>query len=304
MDPELDRATPYLNLPKSLTDQLSDWPLQLVHERLTQSYHGDFKRWSEAVASLPHQIDTQNLDEVTETLKALHPWRKGPFHIGALHLNTEWRSDWKWDRLSPHISFDGHSVLDIGSGNGYFGHRMIEAGAIQVIGVDPSILFCMQHQAIQHFLNTPNHWVLPLKGEEIPPSPQFDSVLSMGVIYHRRDYTEHVAQVAALTKTAGQAILESLITPEQNGFKPEGRYARMRNVWWIPSTAELVKWMTEAGFKDVAVVDVTTTSTEEQRSTDWMHFESLAQSLDPDNPDLTVEGYPAPIRAIVIGTKT
>lgn len=299
----MEEVAPYLDLPETLTDQLKDWPMELVHERLTQSYHGDFKRWSEAVASLPTIIDANNLSSVTETLKELHPWRKGPFHIGALHLNTEWRSDWKWERLKPHVSFDSHSVLDIGSGNGYFGHQILAAGAAQVIGIDPSILFCMQHQAIQHFLKTPNHWVLPLRGEEIPPFPKFDSVLSMGVIYHRRDYVEHVRQIAALTKPGGRAILESLITPASNGFKPDGRYARMRNVWWIPSTEELLTWMSASGFTEVSVVDITKTTTDEQRSTDWMTFESLAQSLDSKNPDLTVEGYPAPTRAIVIGTK-
>jgi tRNA (mo5U34)-methyltransferase len=51
------------------------------------------------------------------------------------------------------------------------------------------------------------------------------------------------------------------------------------------------------------VVDLNRTTTDEQRSTPWMRFESLAQCLDPDNPELTVEGYPAPLRAVVLATR-
>ena len=39
---------------------------------------------------------------------------------------------------------------------------------------------------------------------------------------------------------------------------------------------------------------------QEQRRTEWMRFHSLADFLDPENPTLTVEGLPAPRRAIVI----
>ncbi len=45
------------------------------------------------------------------------------------------------------------------------------------------------------------------------------------------------------------------------------------------------------------------TSTDEQRSTQWMQFHSLAQFLDPQDPDKTIEGYPAPRRAIITANK-
>jgi tRNA (mo5U34)-methyltransferase len=81
---------------------------------------------------------------------------------------------------------------------------------------------------------------------------------------------------------------------------PEGRYANMRNVWFIPSCQTLMSWMKRCGFENIRLVDVTVTSTEEQRSTDWMTFNSLKDFLGPDNPALTIEGLPAPKRAIVI----
>jgi tRNA (mo5U34)-methyltransferase len=48
------------------------------------------------------------------------------------------------------------------------------------------------------------------------------------------------------------------------------------------------------------MVAVTDTTVHEQRSTEWMPFESLAEALDPDDPSRTIEGLPAPMRAIVI----
>ncbi|MCK5863518.1 MAG: DUF1698 domain-containing protein, partial [Marinobacter adhaerens] len=50
-------------------------------------------------------------------------------------------------------------------------------------------------------------------------------------------------------------------------------------------------------------VDVTPTTTDEQRSTDWMRFNSLQDFLDPNDPSKTVEGYPGPLRATVIAEK-
>jgi tRNA (mo5U34)-methyltransferase len=294
---------------------LSGWPLELVTLRLNPDHHGDFKRWSDALAALPLIADptidigdtisiTGATDEtqLNACLRVLHPWRKGPFRIANTLIDTEWRSDFKWRRLAGAIEpLTDHRVLDIGCGNGYFGWRMLACGAREVIGIDPTILFCMQHQAINHYMQSLQNWVLPLKIEEIPTVEQFDTVLSMGVIYHRRDPVAHVEDVFALTRTGGQAVLESIVADKT--FRPKERYARMRNVWCIPSPADLATWMCDAGFTNVAIVDDCVTTLAEQRSTAWMEFESLAQALDPADNSRTVEGYPAPRRAIVRGTR-
>ena len=235
-------------------------------------------------------------------LQALHPWRKGPFRIAHTLIDTEWRSDFKWQRLATAIEpLTHHRVLDIGCGNGYFGWRMLHSGAREVIGIDPTILFCMQHQAINHYMRSSRNWVLPLKIEEIPTTEQFDTVLSMGVIYHRRDPLAHIGEVFALTRPHGQAVLESIVA--DTTFTPKGRYARMRNVWCIPSSTDLAAWMRTAGFTNVEIVDECVTTPDEQRATDWMRFDSLAQALDPADHSFTVEGYPAPKRALLRGTR-
>ena len=129
-----------------------------------------------------------------EALMALHPWRKGPYEVFGLHIDTEWRSDWKWDRLAPHISaLDGRRVLDVGCGNGYHCWRMRGVGAAEVVGIDPSPLFVVQFSAIQRYVQDPAVCVLPLGIEKVPRRLHaFDTVFSMGVLYHRRSPLEHL----------------------------------------------------------------------------------------------------------------
>ena len=58
---------------------------------------------------------------------------------------------------------------------------------------------------------------------------------------------------------------------------PEDRYAKMNNVWFIPSADTLISWMKKMGFKNPRLVDVCPTTTEEQRMTEWMKFHSLKE---------------------------
>ena len=217
-----------------------------------------------------------------------------------------WRRlcDWKWERVAPHIDLAGHRVLDIGCGNGYFGWRMLAAGARWVIGVDPTMVFVMQWLACRHFAGNLPNFVLPLGVEQLPEGrPGLDTVFSMGVLYHRRDHGEHLRQLRGLLRPGGQLVLETLVLPEGRESEvliPQGRYARMRNVWALPGTARLRDWVLEAGFTGPRLLDVSVTTVEEQRSTAWMQFESLDKSLDPDRREMTVEGDPAPVRAVLI----
>ena len=300
-----------------LPQGLDSWPLQLAQSRFSKDFHGDFERWQAALHRLPVLQNQQviygdtvtvtgatDADELETALRQLHPWRKGPFCIAGLHIDTEWRSDWKWRRLAPALpQLTGQRILDIGCGNGYFGWRLLEQGADEVIGVDPTLLFCMQHQAVLHYTQDFRNWVLPLKAEELPAEALFDTVLSMGVIYHRRDPLTHSQHLAALAKPGGTVVLESLVVVGDPPLYPQQRYARMRNVWCVPTVALMHKWLAEAGLTEITTVDVSPTTTAEQRSTAWMHFESLDRALDPDNPDRTIEGHPAPVRAIVTARK-
>ena len=312
---------PAVAMLNNLPAGLDGWPLQIAQRRFSAEYHGDYPKWAQVLDQLP-RLDNAAVDyadQVTITgglppqtgsaalelaLQGLHPWRKGPYHIAGVNIDTEWRSDWKWSRVIDVLGdMTGQRVLDIGCGNGYFGWRMLNQGAAEVIGIDPTLLFCMQHLAIQHFTQDARNWVLPLKIEELPATAQFDTVFSMGVIYHRRDPLAHVQQLAALTTPGGQVILESLVVDGERALVPDARYARMRNVWCVPTTGDLEEWLRAVQFTDVTTLNVCVTSSEEQRTTPWMRFDSLSDALDPDDSSKTIEGYPAPARALVIARK-
>jgi tRNA (mo5U34)-methyltransferase len=293
----------------------------IAERRLRDHPHGELPRWQAALKELPATEVRAVLDQsapelgsmaadpaaLSNTLMAFHPWRKGPLSLGGVRIETEWRSDWKWQRIAPHIDLAGNRVLDIGCGNGYFGLRMLGAGARLVVGIDPTLLFVMQWLAGRHFSGNIPNFVLPLGIEQLPEIPvELDTVFSMGVLYHRRQPLPHLERIRALLGTNGTMVLETLVLPADRKAEllvPDGRYARMRNVWGIPGTQRLLDWVEKAGFSEAKVVDVTPTTTREQRTTSWMTFESLEQALDADDPSRTVEGAPAPVRAVIVARR-
>lgn len=253
----------------------------------------------------PSLTDSSSATEHLQSrLKKLSPWRKGPYNLFGVNIDTEWRSDWKWDRLKNHIApLEHRLVLDVGCGNGYHCWRMLGAGAKTVVGIDPMLLNVMQFQLIRKLYGAAPVYVLPLAIEDLPYGLKaFDTVFSMGVLYHRRSPIDHLLELRDCLQPGGELVLETLVIDGGLGqvLLPEDRYARMRNVWFLPSCDTLLSWLKRCGFKNIRLVDVTVTSIEEQRSTDWMTFHSLKDFLDPQNQQLTCEGLPAPKRAIVI----
>lgn len=306
---------------------LEPWSDALGQAVLAQGHalkHGHLPKWENAVASLPTVADTQlTIDNgrvritgsfkeedqavLQQALVGLMPWRKGPFSIGPLFIDTEWRSDWKWDRIETHIAdLEGRTVLDVGCGSGYHLWRMRDAGAVQVLGIDPSLLYLMQFNAIQQFASDQTVQFLPLPMEALPESmTAFDTVFSMGVLYHRRDPAQHLSQLKHALKSEGELVLETLVVPDEGdtSLLIEDRYANMRNIYQLPSVERLEKWIAAQGFQDVQTVSVEQTSRKEQRTSEWMPSHSLAQAIHPDNAALTIEGHPRPLRAVVIANK-
>lgn len=300
-------------------------PLQsLLAEYAKRTPHGNEARWDAALAALPAgpvntfaparaAITLGSAEELItdpagfqQQLKAFSPWRKGPWQFFGTVIDTEWRSEWKWDRIVPHITaLSGRSVLDVGCGNGYYLFRMLGAGAGLAIGVDPTLLYLYQFAIAKRLVPQVPAFVLPFKSEQLPSFEAFDTVFSLGVLYHRRSPEDHLAELMNFLRPGGELVLETLVVPGDatTVLVPEDRYAQMANVWSLPSTGALEAWLRRTGFENVRTVDVTRTTTNEQRATEWMTFQSLSDFLHPDNPDLTVEGLPAPRRAIVIANK-
>ena len=306
--------TPMAKHVKALTQLLSEHEIE----------HGYYPKWRDAVNALPTVrskapgndedywfIDLPNLtaDQSTQlesALKDLMPWRKGPYKLGPLTVDTEWRSSWKWNRLVEHITpLAGRNVLDVGCGNGYHMWRMHEAGARLVLGVEPSPLFNLQFKALQHYSNIPSVMMLPLTFEQFPSTQAFETVFSMGVLYHRRSQAEHLLGLRDALKPGGELILETLIAPgeDDNEIEIEDRYANMRNLYQLPTVLRVARWMEEASFNNIRCISVDVTSVLEQRTTEWMPYHSLNNALDQDNKSLTVEGLPRPRRAILIADR-
>ncbi|MBT5293530.1 MAG: tRNA 5-methoxyuridine(34)/uridine 5-oxyacetic acid(34) synthase CmoB [Cellvibrionales bacterium] len=306
-------------------DALADALPLVLEAGLDVTRYGDIPRWKQSLESLP-DITISDIDmasssvragvttdcndaqssQLQEALMGLHPWRKGPFAVAGIDIDTEWRSDFKWDRLKDKIqSLEGRRVLDVGCGSGYHCWRMVAAGAELVVGIDPTPLFVMQYWAMQKYLQNPNVWVVPMRMEALPEKLKtFDTVFSMGILYHRRSPFDHLQELRDALVNGGQLVLETLVIEGDDGevLVPEGRYSKMGNVWFIPSVPTLCSWLAKMKFRDVEVIDVSTTTVEEQRATDWMTFHSLSDFLDPDDPTKTAEGHPAPRRVVVVAT--
>lgn len=257
---------------------------------------------SPVIAAGPRSFEPDERARIKSQLQRLQPWRKGPFRVGDILIDAEWRSDLKWSRLERAISpLAGRLVLDVGCGNGYYALRMLGAGARLVLGVDPMLLYVIQHLAIRRFMPPAPAHVLPLRLQELPAGNPFDTVFSMGVLYHQRTPAKHLADLRSRLAPGGELVLETLVLPGSGReARTPGRYARMRNVWQLPTVPLLLDWLDEANFTDLDLADVSATTVAEQRSTEWMPFESLAAALDAKDPSLTVEGWPAPRRAIVV----
>jgi len=68
----------------------------------------------------------------------------------------------------------------------------------------------------------------------------------------------------------------------------------MRNVWFLPSVDTMTQWLQRCGFEQIKVVDINQTSTDEQRTTSWMPYESLKDFLDPKDNNKTIESITLP----------
>ena len=291
--------------------------INACHEKLKKP-HGDVQRWQAAVKDLP-KIDNVRLSIneaiqlsgnsssdsqiVKNTLKRLCPWRKGPFQFLDTRIDSEWDSLLKWRRLSATgVNFTGKNILDIGCGNGTFMWPIYESDAKSVTGVDPMWLFYNQFMAFQQYIKNPHLCFLPLGVENLPLKNAYDSVLSMGVLYHRKSPLDHLLQLKNLIKKSGDLIIETIVLPDKKNtlLTPKDRYSGMRNVWMIPTKKVLCSWLVRVGFKITFVSEVIKTTLDEQRQSEWMGFHSLNQFLDEKNELLTIEGHPAPYRVIVI----
>ena len=240
---------------------------------------------------------------VREQLRAFMPWRKGPFSIFGVDIDAEWQSDRKWQRLENYLpDMAGAVVADIGCSNGYYMFRMTPMKPRFVIGFEPSVQHYYCFKALNSMAGFDNLDIDLLGVEHISLFPEsFDVVFLMGVIYHRSSPVDVLRDIFSALKPGGMLILESQAIPGDDpvALFPQKTYAKVPGTYFVPTGVCLRHWLERTGYQQVELFCTHPMNSEEQRRTEWMVFESYNDFLDPDNPALTCEGYPAPWRVFI-----
>jgi len=81
---------------------------------------------NDTVEMIPNNFSKEEEQFIYDTAKLMHPWRKGPFQVSKTFIDSEWRSNLKYNLLRPHFDLKDKIVGDIGCNNGYYLFRMME----------------------------------------------------------------------------------------------------------------------------------------------------------------------------------
>jgi len=305
-------------------DDLTDYWSSLIKKYSTNLFDNQKNKripeWNQVLSKLPKLINptvtldkevsvkgewTDNNKELARNLlMQLLPWRKGPFLIEGINIDSEWKSNMKWERfLTLNLDLRDKRILDVGSGNGYYGFRMLGEGAKYVICLEPNLNHCVQFLSINQYVASDSIKIIPERIESLDSTEgSFDVIFSMGLLYHQRNPLEHIRSLSTHLNKKGIIVLETIIAPSSYGkvLIPDGRYANMPNVWNLHTDQGFKELVGSQGFKILKSSEKVLTTTKEQRSTDWMPFKSFDTAIRSDNDELTVEDLPSPERKFFI----
>lgn len=307
LSPATDK-TSLFKLRSELLKKLDDERFAFGKEALIKAKGIKAKSWSVEGSAVRigtrDELDSAGHLLLKEVLDAFRPWKKGPYEIFGHEIDSEWRSDVKWDRVRPHLgSLEGEVIADIGCHNGYFMYRMAAEGASSVIGFEPVPTNAYNHFLLQEFIAVPQISFELFGVEHIDLFPEtFDTIFCMGILYHHTDPIGLIRKMKKALKPKGRIIIDCQGIPGEDSISltPSGRYAGASGVWYLPTLSALQNWVKRAGFSQQKVIYSEALSTEEQRATSWAEVKSLKDFLNPDDPLKTVEGYPAPYRHYLI----
>lgn len=287
-------------------------------ERISWLGWKDIKPMREALSTLPKlpeinytlsdtltidalHVSNEEADKIKNCALSLMPWRKGPFKVCDTFIDTEWQSFVKYNLLEPHFNLEDKIVGDIGCNNGYYLFRMLSQKPKKLVGFDPSALYKTQFDFINHFIQS--DIVYELLGVEHLPfyEHKFDILFCLGVLYHRSDPIATLKALYNGLNPDGELILDTFMIDgdEQFALCPAKTYSKIPNVYFVPTINALKNWLERAKFRDIEILEIKKTDASEQRKTEWIQGESLENFLDPENENLTIEGYPAPKRVYI-----
>jgi tRNA (mo5U34)-methyltransferase len=294
----------------------------LRQERLKCLEWKNIKRYWETILALPNPSEIQiKLGDTVEILttglspeeeqhiydsaKLMHPWRKGPFQISKTFIDSEWKSNLKYDLLRPHFNLKDKIVGDIGCNNGYYLFKMMEDEPKRLVGFDPSGVTYCQFKFLDHFIQSDiTYELLGVEHVEFYEH-KFDVLFCLGVLYHRADPIGMLKSLFKGLNEGGELILDTFMIDGEEDvcLTPRDRYSKMRNIYFIPTVPALKNWCYRAGFDEIEVLDIVKTEPSEQRRTEWINTQSLDDFLDKNDQNKTVEGYPAPKRVYIKAKK-
>lgn len=238
---------------------------------------------------------------VEEVARLMMPWRKGPFKLFDTYIDSEWRSNVKYNLLRKHFNLKDKRVADIGCNNGYYLFRMQEDSPKSLVGFDPSPLYKTQFDFINHFVKS--SIVYELLGVEHLEfyEEKFDTIFCLGVLYHRSDPVGMLKSLYKGLDKEGEVILDTFYIEgdDEMCLCPESSYSKIPNIYFVPTIKALKNWCLRAGFDSFEVLESSKTESSEQRKTSWIEGQSLEDFLDENDSSKTVEGYPAPARVYV-----
>jgi tRNA (mo5U34)-methyltransferase len=259
----------------------------------------------DTVEILPSNLSSEDEALIYESAKLMHPWRKGPFQIGKTFIDSEWKSNLKYNLLRPHFNLKDKVVGDIGCNNGYYLFRMMEDTPKRLIGFDPSAVTYCQFKFLDHFIKSEiTYELLGVEHVEFYEH-KFDVLFCLGVLYHRPDPIGMLKSLFKGLNAGGELILDTFMIDGEEDLclTPRDRYSKMGNIYFIPTVNALKNWCYRAGFDEIEVLATMKTEHEEQRKTEWIKSQSLEDFLDKDDQNKTVEGYPAPKRVYIKAKK-
>lgn len=250
-------------------------------------------------------LPVEEAEQIRQTALLMKPWRKGPFKINDLLIDSEWQSQIKYNLLEPYFDLKDKVVGDIGCNNGYYLFRMLSHKPKKLIGFDPSAIYYSQFRFLDHFIQS--DIVYELLGVEHVEfyEHKFDTLFCLGVLYHRSDPVAMLKSLFKGLNKGGELILDTFMIDgeEEMCLTPKERYSKIPNIYFVPTVNALKNWCFRAGFESVEVLETMVTEHNEQRKTEWIDTQSLEDFLDPDDPTKTVEGYPAPKRVYIKALK-
>lgn len=246
-------------------------------------------------------LSSKERDEAFRLAMDLRSWRKGPFGIDDIFIDSEWKSFVKYNLLEPHLNLEGKTVGDIGCNNGYYMFRMLKQKPKRLIGFDPGVISYLQFEFIDRFIDSSIRYEL-LGVEHLPEyGEKFDTLFCLGVLYHRSDPIKTLKELKGALNSNGELFLDTMYIEggENLVLSPKNAYSKIPNIYFVPTVSALMNWCERANFKDVEILATKPTDSDEQRKTEWILGQSLGDFLDPADPCLTIEGYPAPRRIYV-----